>query len=135
MQKPMGKIETIAVSSSMQIPGQIPLVRARTLSITVRMTFGASNQSDAAVYVYYSPDGNRWDTLPYATQAVTFTAAGTVQQTFIVDPPEHGHLTIKVANASAADTITNVVGWYSIQSWPPWLGDSRGLIDTAEVYD
>ena len=76
-----------------------------------------------------------WDTLPYATQPVTFTAGGTVQQTFIVDPPEHGHLTIKVENASAADTITDVRAWYSIQSWGATGGDSRGLIDTAEVYD
>ena len=68
-------------------------------------------------------------------QAVVFTAGGTVQQTFIIDPPEHGHLCIKVLNGSQNDTITNVIGWYSIQSWPPWLGDSRGLIDTAEVYD
>ena len=135
MQKPIGRIETIAASSSMQIPGQIPLVRARTLSVTVRMTFGASNQSNAVVNVYYAPDGNKWDTLPYATQAVTFTAGGTVQKTFIIDPPELGHLTLKVENASAADTITDVIAWYSIQSWPAWEGDSRGLITTAEVYD
>ena len=135
MQKPLGRIETIAASGRDQIPGQVPLVRARTLSCTVRMTFGASIDADATLEVYYSPDGNNWDNLTYATQAVAFTAGATRQQTFIIDPPEHGHICFKVLNGSDADTITNVVGWYSIQSWPPWKGDSRGLIETAEVYD
>ena len=135
MQKPMGRIETIAASGREQIPGQIPLVRARTLSCTVRMTFGASINANATIEIYYSPDGNKWDSLTYASQAVTFTAGGTVQKTFIIDPPEHGHMIIKVLNGSQADTITNVIGWYSIQSWPPWKGDSRGLINTAKVYD
>lgn len=135
MQKPLGRIETLAASGSGQIPGQIPLVRARTLSVTVRMTMGASIDANATINVYYSPDGNNWDTLAYATQAVAFTAGETVQKTFIVDPPEHGHLIVKVENGSQSDTITNVIGWYSIQSWPFFGGDSRGLIDTANVYD
>jgi len=135
MQKPLGKIDTIAASSRDQIPGQIPLVRARTLSVTVRMVFGASIDADATVELYYSPDGNNWDTLTYASQAVTHTAGSTVQKTFIIDPPEHGHVIVKVLNGSAADTITSVTGWYSIQSWPPWYGDSRGNIETADVYD
>ncbi len=131
----MGKIETIAVSGREQIPGQIPLVRTRTLSITVRMTFGAAVDANATIELYYSPDGNMWDTLTYATQAVTYTAGAAVQKSFIVDPPEHGHIIVKVLNGSAADTITDIRGWYSIQSWPNFGGDSRGLITTADVYD
>ena len=135
MQKPIGRIETIAASSREQIPGTIPFVRARTLSITSRMTFGAGVDADATIELYYSPDGEMWDTLTYATQAVTFTAGGTVQKTFIVDPPEHGHLCIKILNGSGQGTITDIRAWYSIQSWGAPGGDSRGLIDTAEVYD
>ena len=135
MQKPMGIIETIAASGREQIPGVIPFVRARTLTVTVRITFGASVDADATAELYYSPDGNRWDTLTYATQAITFTAGGIVQKTFIVDPPEHGHMIIKVLNGSSQDTIDHVIGWYSIQSWGETGGDSRGLITTAEVYD
>jgi len=135
MQKPMGRIEVIAASSRAQIPGSIPFVRARTLTVTARMTFGASIDADATIELYYSPDGEMWDNLTYATQGVTFTAGALRQQTFIVDPPEHGHLSIWILNGSQNDTITDVRAWYSIQSWPPWLGDSRGLIDTAEVYD
>ena len=135
MQKPLGRIETIAASGREQIPGTVPLVRARTLSCTVRMTFGAAINANATIEVYYSPDGNNWDNLTYAAQAVVFTAGATRQQSFIIDPPEHGHIIFKVLNGSQADVITNVIGWYSIQSWPPWEGDSRGLIETAEVYD
>jgi len=135
MQKPIGRIETIAASGRNQIPGSIPFVRARTLSITARMTFGASINADATIEIYYSPDCDMWDTIPYATQAVTYTAGGTVQKTFIVDPPEHGHLSIWILNGSDQDTITDIRAWYSIQSWGATGGDSRGLITTAEVYD
>jgi len=135
MQKPMGRIEVIAASSRAQIPGSIPFVRARTLTVTARMTFGAGVDEDATVELYYSPDGEMWDTIIYANQAVTYTAAGTVQKTFIVDPPEHGHLSIWILNGSDQDTITDVRAWYSIQSWGATGGDSRGLIDTANVYD
>ena len=135
MQKPLGRIETIAASGRNQIPGAIPLIRARTLSVTVRMTFGASIDADATIEVYYSPDGENWDTLTYATQAVAFTVSTTVQKTVIIDPPEHGHICIKVLNGSDADTITDVIAWYSIQSYAATDAQSRGLIDTADVYD
>jgi len=135
MQKPLGRIETIAAAERMQIPGQVPLVRARTLSCTVRMDFDGTIDADATIEVYYSPDGNNWDSLTYATQGVAFTINTTQQQTFIIDPPEHGHICFKILNGSQNGAISNVIGWYSIQSWPPWEGDSRGLIDTAGVYD
>jgi len=40
-----------------------------------------------------------------------------------------------VLNGSQSDTITDVIAWYSIQSWAETKAQSRGLIDTAEVYD
>lgn len=135
MQKPLGRIETIAASGTDLVPGVIPLVRARTLSITTRLTFGASIDADAVVEVYYSPDGNRWDTYVLTSWAITFDTSKTEQITKIIDVPEHGHIQIKVTNGSDADTLTDVVVWYSIQSWAKTKAQSRGLIDTAEVYD
>lgn len=135
MQKPLGRIESIAASGRTQIPGSIPLVRARTLSVTARMTFGASIDADAVVEVYYSPDGNKWDTIVYTSFALAFTVGTTKQRTVSVDVPEHGHICIKVLNGSDADTLTDVICWYSIQSWPDWPAQSRGLIETVEVYD
>jgi len=135
MQKPLGRIETIAASGTEQIPGVIPLVRARTLSITTRLTFGQGIDADAVVYVYYSPDGNKWDTLNLTSWGITFTTSTTKQITKIIDVPEHGHIIIKVTNGSDADTLADVIGWYSIQSWAETDAQSRGLIDTADVYD
>lgn len=135
MQKPMGRIDSIAASGIGIVPGVIPFVRARTLSITVRLTFGASIDADADVYLYYSPDGRNWDTIAFTSWAITYTASGVVQHTVIVDPPEHGNMAIKITNGSQADTIDEAVVWYSIQSWPDFPAQSRGLIETADVYD
>ena len=135
MQKPLGRIELIAVSGTELVPGVIPLVRARTLSITTRLTFGAQIDADATVYVYYSPDGNRWDTYELTSWGITFDTSETEQITKIIDVPEHGHIQIKVENVSDADTITDIICWYSIQSWGETNAQSRGLINTADVYD
>lgn len=135
MQKPMGRIETIAASGRGQVPGSIPLIRARTLTVTARMTFGASIDADATIEIYYSPDGTNWDTLTYTTYAVTYTSGGTVQQTIIIDPPEHGHIAVKILNGSSADTLTDVVAWYSIQSYYDWPAQSKGEISTADPTD
>ena len=135
MQKPLGRIDDIAASGTDQVPGVIPLVRARTLSITTRLTFGQSIDADAVVKIYYSPDGNKWDTLDLTSWGITFTVSTTKQITKILDVPEHGHIMIKVTNGSDADTLTDVIVWYSIQSWAATEAQSRGLIETAEVYD
>lgn len=135
MQKPFGRIEDIAASGTGLVPGVIPLVRARTLSITTRVTFDGSVDADTTVYIYYSPDGNRWDTLPLTSWAITFTISTTRQITKILDVPEHGHIQIKVTNESDAGALSDIVVWYSIQSWAETKAQSRGLIETAEVYD
>jgi len=135
MQKPLGKIEDIAASATGIVPGVIPLVRARTLSITTRLTFGAQIDADAVVKVYYSPDGNKWDTYVLTSWGITFDTSETEQITKIIDVPEHGHIQIKVTNGSDADTLTDVIVWYSIQSWAETKAQSRGLIETADVYD
>jgi len=135
MQKPLGRIETIAASATELVPGVIPLVRARTLSITADILFGGSIDADAVVKVYYSPDGRNWDDLVYTSFAVTFTVSVNVQRTVSISVPEHGNIQLKVTNGSSADTIDGVTVWYSIQSWPEWPAQSRGLIETADVYD
>jgi len=135
MQKPLGRIDDIVASGTVQMPGTIPLVRARTLSVTTRLTFDGTVDADTTVYIYYSPDGNKWDTLPLTSWAITFTINTTKQITKILDVPEHGHIMIKVTNGSDAGALSDVIVWYSIQSWAATEAQSRGLIETAEVYD
>jgi hypothetical protein len=128
-------IRTVPVSTTRVIGDIIELVRARTLSITARIDFETSCQDDATINLYYSADGNHWDTLPYATQDITASAGNTVQKTFIVDPPEHGYITGKIVNNSAADTLTNVKLWYSIQAWLHYKRSSVGDISTQTMRD
>jgi len=67
--------------------------------------------------VYFSPDGNNWDTTPYAVLGIPFTVSSTIQRTLLVDPPEHGYLRVQLANGDQTRTVTIAMLWYTIQSW------------------
>lgn len=97
--------------------GPINLVKTRKLSITFEVTFGGSIDADAEIEAFYSPDGNNWDNLAFASWAITFTVSTTRRITKIIDVPEHGKIEFKITNGSSADTLTNPRAWYSIQSW------------------
>lgn len=128
MNQPMFIEGLIATSASAYSHGTIPLVRARTLSITTQVTCGSSVDADTTVYLYYSPDGNNWDTIEYTSFDLTYSAGNTVQRTVNIDVPEHGYMKTKVTNGSSADTLTAVKLWYSIQAWPDTRERSRGDI-------
>jgi hypothetical protein len=117
MRTPCGIISLIPASGTVSLPSTIPLVRTRTISITVRLTFGAQIAADATVKLYYSPDGNNWDTEVLTSWGIAYTASATKQITRIIDVPEHGYLWVKITNESSADTISRVNVWYTIQSW------------------
>lgn len=124
----------LGASGSVNSTGTIQLVKARTLSITVRATYGASIDADTTCYLYYSPDGKHRDTISFATFALDYSAGNTVQRTVVVDVPEHGYIDMTITNGSSADTMMNVLAWYSIQSWGEEEQASRGSItkDTGE---
>ncbi len=117
MRAPWCSLQTIPVSGTVVSTSSIPLVRARTVSITVKLHFEGSIDADATVYVYYSPDGNTWDTIHYTSFVIAFTINTTKQRTVLLDIPEHGYLMVKITNGSSADTITVPQIWYTIQSW------------------
>lgn len=117
MRSPFSITGTVPASRTASATGTIPLVRARTLSITTRLTFGGQIDADAIVSIYYSPDGNSWDTIALTSWAIAFTVATTKQVTKVIDVPEHGYIWVRVANGSSADVITNLTLWYTIQSW------------------
>jgi len=134
MHKPWCSLQTIPASGTVVSTGSIPLVRARNLSITARVTFGASVDADATVYLYYSPDGNNWDTIEFTNFAITYTASGTIQRTACIDCPEHGYMLVKITNGSSQDTVTSPKLWYTIQSWGKTGDVGRGAtyIDSGE---
>ena len=117
MRTPWCNLGTIPANSSVWSTGSIPLVRARTVTFTARVTFAAAANADVTMNVFFSPDGNNWDTYRYATIAVPFTASTTVQVTLLVDPPEHGYLRVELANGDQTRTVTIAKLWYTIQSW------------------
>jgi len=134
MQNPWFIRGVLGAGKSLYSPGMIPLVRARTLSITVRATAGSSVDNDLRCHILYSPDGRNIDTIDYATFDITYTAGSTVQRTANLDIPEHGWLLLKLENLSSADSWSNITVWYTIQSYPPEPGYQRGLVtvDTGE---
>jgi len=107
----------LGIGKTINSDSSIPLVRARTVSITTRMTFDANADTDVTVKVYYSPDGNNWDTIVFTSWAIAFTASAVVQRTVVLDVPEHGYLRIALYNSSQAQTLASISAWYTIQSW------------------
>jgi len=134
MQNPWFIRGVLKASGSLYSPGLIPLVRARTLSITVRATAGSSVDNNLRCHILYSPDGRNTDTIDYASYDVDYTAGATVQKTALTEVPEHGWLLLKLENLSSADSWSDITVWYTIQSYPPEPGYQRGLItvDTGE---
>lgn len=135
MERPFDVIGLIAASSSRYCAGAIPLIRARTISITLRVTCGAALNADPKVEIYYSPDGNNWDSIAYTSFTLANSAGNIIQRTVVVDPPEHGYLQVKITNQSAADSMSANKLWYSIQSAFPMPQHSRGKIETKEQTD
>lgn len=109
-------------------PGDIPFIRARTLSISVRLTFHAAGTVDATCNLYYSPNGNNWDTIPYTTFLITVTAGAIIQRTVPIDIPEHGYMKAEVVNGDQTYAISAIQVWYTIQSWMPYRGLEKGSI-------
>jgi len=131
MKKPFMVAGSIPASGTLTQPGDIPLVRARTLSVTVRLKFHASATKNATVYLYYSPDGSNWDTIPYTSFDLTLSAGEYVQRTVPIDVPEHGYIKVAVANNDTSYAISDVKAWYTIQSWGK--EPARGVI-TRDVF-
>ena len=117
MRSPWCQLGTIPAGGSVWSKGSIPLVRARTVTFTGRVNFAAGANAAVTMNVYFSPDGNNWDTTPYAVLGIPFTVSSTIQRTLLVDPPEHGYLRVQLANGDQTRTVTIAMLWYTIQSW------------------
>lgn len=109
----------------------IVLTRARTLSITTRVTYAAGATKPVQVNVYFSPDGSNWDTVPIDYYTVTLAAGQTVQESYLAAVPEHGWTKIGIQNQDSANAVTDVKVWYTIQSWKDKIEIARG----AELKD
>ena len=135
MEPPWFTQALVAASGVVNSPGILDLIRARSLSITVQLTFGGSIDADTTVELFYSPDGSNWDTYAYATFAITFDTSETEQITKFFNVPEHGFMKVVITNGSSADTLTNLKVWYSMDSWVEREAKSHGDISTKLIED
>lgn len=124
---------TIAASGSSPSAGTINLVRTRTLSVTASAKFHGSATGDVRVDLFYSPNGNDWDTMAYATFDLTVSQGNRVQKTAVIDPPEHGYMSVTLTNEDATYAVADHKIWYSVQVYPPyerWEKEAKGEITT-----
>ena len=129
---------TIAASGTVNAEVPVRLVRARTFTVTVGVTFGAQATGDARVDVYTSPNGVDWDTIVYTSFDLAVSAGEYIQRTVNIDPPEHGWISIRIVNEDASVAITNYKAWYSVSSHLQdidWELIHRGEITTKTEVD
>ena len=95
-------IANIAASKTINA-GLFELQNLRTLSVTFKATYNASGTDAATLEVYYSPDGESWDTVVFDSWNLDLTAGSEVQETKHYSSPEHGFLMFKIKNNDAKD--------------------------------
>lgn len=110
---PIGRIDSLAASGE-RIVGDVTLYRLETFAVTARVTYNASATSGIRVKLYYSPDGDNYDSVAYAYFDVDLTADSTIQETKLVDAPENGHIRVSVENLDGSYAATNISVWASI---------------------
>ena len=104
MRNPFAIIGTIPIGGTGVAHATIPLVRARTLSLTVRLTFNAASDTDAIINIYYSPDGNNWDTEVFTTFTITDTPTLTPTPT---NTPTHTSTSTPTLTSTNTNTFTS----------------------------
>jgi len=75
------------------------------LVVTAKVTYNSSATSGATINVYCSPDGTNYDTEPFDSQTLSFSAGATVQQTFIFAAPTQ-YMKIEVKNNDSTYGLT-----------------------------
>jgi len=116
LRPPLGLLDVLKAGTERYF-GVIELTKVRTVSITVRVTYHASATSSVRCNLYFGPDKENFDTVPYTYFDVDLTAGATVQETKIIDCPEEGFLVISVKNLDTTYDATNVRVWYTFSVW------------------
>lgn len=84
----------------------------RALSVTCRLTYNASATVGATLNVYYSPDSDNFDTVPYTSFLINVSAGAAVQETHGINLPEKGYIQIKLSNGDSV-SATDIQIWIS----------------------
>jgi hypothetical protein len=100
-----GEIASLAASAEVVV-GQVNMQEMRDYVVTTEATYHASATVGVTLNLYYSPDGEVWDTVPYAYYVVNLTAGSAVRESAIIDVPAVGYLKIAVSNGDATYAAT-----------------------------
>jgi len=92
-----------AVGQALKIPDGV-----KTLLLTCKLTYHASASRGAEVKIYTNPTGESWDTDPYASFLMPFSAGATKQKTVLVDVEGLEFIRADVENLDSSYPISNV---------------------------
>ena len=111
----LGNIPSLAASQKRRV-GSLDCRKIRTVSISCRVTYGVAT-SAVRINLYYSADGEHYDTVPFAYFDVDRTNSITCQETHIFDFPEHGYMDIEVYNQDSSVAATNALIFVTVVRW------------------
>jgi hypothetical protein len=110
--------EAAVIAASEKYPmGIVNMGQMRDLVVTSRILFNASATLGARLNMYYSPDGELFDSIPFAYYNITLTAGATVQESAIIDAPSVGYIKMEMENLDSGYSITNAEVYTSFSRW------------------
>lgn len=107
IKNPLGLVASIVASDEI-ILGDIVCKDMDTFTATLRATFNALATGDARVLLYFSPDGQNYDSTFFAKFDLSVSPGKSVQKTGIFDFPQFGYMRVSVKNLDTAKSITDV---------------------------
>lgn len=114
---PIGRIISLAASGEV-IVGNVTMERPRNFMVSCRVTYNAAATGAVRVRLFFSPDGQNYDTVPYTTFDPDLTAGATVQESASIDAPEKGFLKLTVQNLDAVYAASGISVWVTQQPFP-----------------
>ncbi|RLI08932.1 hypothetical protein DRO24_00295 [Candidatus Bathyarchaeota archaeon] len=91
-----------AIGQAIKIPDGV-----KTILLTCKLTYHGSATDGAEVKIYTNPTGKSWDTDPYASFLMPFTAGATKQKTVLVDVEGLEFIRADIENLDSSYPITN----------------------------
>lgn len=88
--------------------GIIELDHVRTLALQLCADYNASAASPAVLQLFYSPDGQEFDSVVFDSWTLNLSAGSRQRKSKHYDLPEQGFLMLKIQNQDSTYDLTNV---------------------------
>jgi hypothetical protein len=110
---PILRSAELALSGTLEA-GLVNCRNLKSIVLSGRAKFHSSGTGNLTVNVYYSPDGNNFDTTAFSYLTLTCSAGNIVQASSIVTMPDTGFCKISISNADATYAATDIAVWVSV---------------------